>query len=634
MVKRIAAIMALGILWIASGARAQMPPPVPSQAPQDTAAVSPTHMSAFPTYTGGVKGDVTQMSLLNRFSLTLTLPRGITSTTLLSADESDFRLQERVDKNKSFSSNIIYILRPGFTLDGAISDTRYFNRVITYSNATQDLENSAQKAQANAQYGRSLAQGLSVNGKTSLAASSEDQTFVSEQTGEGALHAGVHYGLGSDFEVSARGFLRLTAQNAESGNESFSGLGANEDSVIAGVRATVLDSVTIKADYSRYLSKDDYLELPRGSYGEQQYAPASPEQQSKDVRSVSVSAEARLKGGLQLTAHAAHTDGATYFAEAKERTSRDVGDSQDGTLSFSPFSSTRLAFDMASKEIFHWLGPSRTGSFNDKDVNAKFSWTQTVTQTLRFVTQTGASLTQSFYVDTDRDRDQRYMFANVRLISKLFPKVDATVYVAASKTDYVSVRASFSQNNRAETIYELRPEFVYKINDRLELTQKYGINIQYADFVFQENENYLDRNVSFSNRFKAILSSNLAVDFYYALRRQDKGSYLRPEPDAERVLEISQKERRDEMKIAFRYRVNPHLTLLGSNDYSQRKDLMNPSRTPFTDGGVEVGIEGNYTFGERRTLKFAMKRVKRFGQFNAPEQEDYWVMDSTLNYTF
>jgi len=216
----------------------------------------------------------------------------------------------------------------------------------------------------------------------------------------------------------------------------------------------------------------------------------------------------------------------------------------------------------------------------------------------------------------------------------LFPKVDATVYVSASKTDYVSIRATFSQNNRAETILELRPEFVYKINSRLELSQKYGINIQFADFVFQENENYLDRNASFSNRLRAQLTTNLAVDFYYGLRRQDKGSYLRPEPDAERVLEINQKERRDEMKIAFRYRVNPHLVLLGSNDYSQRKDLMSPSRSTFTDGGVEVGVEGNYDFGARRTLKFAMKRVKRFGAFNAPEQEDYWVVDSTLNYTF
>jgi hypothetical protein len=506
--------------------------------------------------------------------------------------------------------------------------------VITYTNATQDLENSAQKAQANVQYGRSLGQGLSVNGKSSLAVSREEQTFVKDKTGEGALHAGVRYGFGRNVELSARGFLRLSSQNAESGNESFSGLGATEDSVLASARVTVLDSVTVKADYSRYLSKEDYLELPRGSYGEQQYAPASPEQQSKDMRHISVSADAKLMGDFTITARVTHTDGATYFAEAKERTSRDVGDSQEGALTFTPFSSSMFTFEAGNRTFFHWLGPSRTGSYDDKDIRAKFSWTQKLTQTLRFVMQTGTTLTQAFYVDTDRDRDQRYQFANVRLVSKLFPKVDATVYVSASKTDYVSVRATFSQNNRAETIYELRPEFVYKINNRLELTQKYGINIQFADFVFQENENYLDRNMSFSNRLRARLSSNLAVDFYYALRRQDKGSYLRPEPDVERILEINQKERRDEMKISFRYQVNPHIVLLGSNDYSQRKDLLSPSRPPFTDGGVEVGIEGNYDFGGRRSLKFAMKRVKRFGQFNAPEQEDYWVMDSTLNYTF
>ncbi|MBP2681692.1 MAG: hypothetical protein H6Q78_1555, partial [Candidatus Krumholzibacteriota bacterium] len=253
MVKRIAAIMAVGILWAARAAQAQMPPPLP--VPQDTT-VQAARLYWIPTYTGGVKGDVTQMSLLNQFSLTITLPRGITSTTLLKADESDFRLQDRVDKNKSFSSNIVYLVRPGFSFDGAISDSRYFNRVITYTNATQDIENAEQRAQGNAKYGRALGRGLAVNGQTSLAISTQDQTFVKNQTGDGALHAGVLYDYGEDLEVSARGFLRLTAQNAESGNENFSGLGATEDSVLAAARVTVLDSLKVKASYSRFLSKD------------------------------------------------------------------------------------------------------------------------------------------------------------------------------------------------------------------------------------------------------------------------------------------------------------------------------------------------------------------------------------------
>jgi len=621
----------MGSLCVACVARAQAPAP----APADTTRSGVSGAKAVPTYTGGIKGDVTQVSLGNRFSLTLTLPGGITSMTSLSADETDYRLQDRRDTNKNFLSSIMYRVHPGLAIDGAISDTRFFNRVITFSNATQDLKNNAQKAEANAQYSRPLGGGLSVNGRSTLGLSRSDQTFVDDQTGAGALHAGVRYGLGRTVELSARGFLRLTSQDAESGGQSFSGLGVEEDSVLASVRVSVIDSVKVRAEYSRYLSKEDYLELPRGSFGEQQFdEPARPERQAKDMRNISVNAEATPLGGLKLTARATHTDGATYFAEAKERTSRDVGDAQEGTLTYSPVSKSVFTFEAGNRTLFHWLGPRRTGSYDDKDIRAKFSWTQTLSTTLRFVAQTGASLTQLFYVDTDRDRDQAYQFANVRLISKLFPKVDATVYVSVSKTDYVSVRASFSQNNRAETIYELRPEFTYKINNRLELTQRYGVNIQFADFVFQENENYLDRNMSFSNRLRTRLSSNLGVDFYYALTRHDKGSYLRPDPTAERILEINQKERRDEMKVSFRYQINSHLAVLGANEYSQRRDLLSPSAAVYKDGGVEVGIDGNYDFGGRRTLKFAMKRVKRFGPFNAPAQEDYWVMDSSLNYTF
>jgi hypothetical protein len=628
-VKRVALITMMSALCFARVAPAQAP------APPDTTKSDVSGVATVTKYTGGIKGDVTQVSLGHRFSLSLTFPNRITSFTTLSVDESDYRLQDRRDMNKSFVSNIVYPVLPGLAVDGGVSNTRFFNRVITFSNTSQDLKNDVQKAQANAQYTRALGRGLSINSRTSLGISRSEQTFVNDQAGESALGVGVRYGLGDAFDASARGFLRLTSQDAESGGKSFSGLGAQEDSVLASARLALTDSLVVKAEYSRYLSKEDYLELPRGSFGEQQFdQPARPEEQSRDVRDISIDAEAKPVRGLKLTVQAKHTDGATYFAEAKERTSRDVGDAQQGNLTYSHGVKTSLNFDVGNRKTFHWLGEKRTGSYDDKDRRIKFGWNQTLTNTLRFTAQAGASLTQSFYVDTDRDRDQKYQFASVRLNSKLFPKVDASVYVSVSKTDYLNIRASFSQNNRAETVYELRPEFTYKINSRLELTQRYGLNIQFADFVFQDDENYLDRNMSFSNMLRTRLSTKLGADFYYALQRHDKGSYLRPSPSAERILEINQEERRDEVKLSFRYQINRHLALTGLNEYSQRKDLLSPSSSIFKDGGIEVGIDGNYDFGEQRTLKFAMKRVKRFGRFNAEAQNDYWVMDSSINYTF
>ena len=89
------------------------------------------------------------------------------------------------------------------------------------------------------------------------------------------------------------------------------------------------------------------------------------------------------------------------------------------------------------------------------------------------------------------------------------------------------------------------------------------------------------------------------------------------------------------MKITFRYRITPHLTILGGNDYTVRRDVLGGPLSPvFRDGGVEVGAEGNYGWGLGRTLRFRLVKVNRFGQFNNPAQEDFWVADSSLNFGF
>jgi hypothetical protein len=132
------------------------------------------------------------------------------------------------------------------------------------------------------------------------------------------------------------------------------------------------------------------------------------------------------------------------------------------------------------------------------------------------------------------------------------------------------------------------------------------------------------------------LTTHLTAEIFYSLRLHSRGSYLYPDEGAERVLDINQKDRRDEMNISFRYQINKHLALTGSNEYGQRKDLMATAgrSSLFKDGGIEFGVEGNYDFGTQRGLKLAMRRVRRFGRFNADAQKDYWVMDSSLDYTF
>ena len=76
--------------------------------------------------------------------------------------------------------------------------------------------------------------------------------------------------------------------------------------------------------------------------------------------------------------------------------------------------------------------------------------------------------------------------------------------------------------------------------------------------------------------------------------------------------------------------------MIGNQDYSRRKDrtIGSSNVRVSEDGGIEVGIRGNYNFGANRTLKLTLLKANRFGSFTAEAQKDYWIVDAEIKYAF
>jgi len=207
-----------------------------------------------------------------------------------------------------------------------------------------------------------------------------------------------------------------------------------------------------------------------------------------------------------------------------------------------------------------------------------------------------------------------------------------------NQNKFVSIDASLSNSNRTETTFDLRPEFRYRINDRVEVHQVYSIIIESTEFVFQtdQTQDFLDRTFALRNDINYRMTSRLTTRLQYNLRLHDQGSYLPRESDGVRVLNISQEDRRDEMILGFRYKMSKALALVGENRYAIRQETQTASgfQNSFENGRLELGVEGNYNWGDQRSLKVQLIKVNEFGQFNNPLQESYWRMDSALTYAF
>jgi len=524
-------------------------------------------------------------------------------------------------------------------LSGALSHNGFFNRVVTFSGEAQDFKTDTQRADTRLSYNNNFAGGLRVNGMGAVGVNRSVQTFLNDLYQEGALGGQVSYALGNRVTVTGRGFIRATSGTAQASGVSTDGLGMSEDSLSTTINLRVSSKVDFDGRYDHYSMVNDFLDLPRGVFLEQQFNEGLiPETETRVIEDRFINLRVAPNEHLHVVLSAQRSRRDNRFLKASKRNAKTITDGVSATLTYGQRGGKSLEIVLDNYEVLHDLGPNSLGTYIDKRQSVRIVLQYPVTRTLSTNLSLGTSLFQNFYDKYDvnpRDRDQLNQFVRLGIRSTPFPKITASINLSASQADFVNISGSLSANNRKETSFDFRPEFTYKITERIDLMQQYGMNIEFTDYVFTEDDNFLDRNFLFSNTIRAQLTSRLSSTLRYTLLLHDRGSYLSPYAGAERLLDINQEDRRDVMKITFRYRITPHLTILGGNDYTVRRDVLGGPLSPvFRDGGVEIGAEGNYGWGVGRTLRFRLVKVNRFGQFHNPAQEDFWVADSSLDFGF
>lgn len=574
----------------------------------------------------------------------------------LSIKDTEYRLRDRKTNQKNLSANVIWSVTPAFVFNSALTSSNTFDRVVTSSAATgavlQDLSIDTQKAEAGVKYFKALTRGLVATTAANGAVFKHQETSLDQDGIEGYVNGSIRYAtevpeilghsIGHRVRVLGRGYLGESAVSALSGATKNEGLGRDADSLSAAVEYAFTDSANIELRYRQGNMVNRYMDLPRGVYLDQQFDQERiQETQYATGESIVLDAFTPLVGQAALRLTTEHTVTADSFAVEKSRFRKTTLDLVRGVVDYTFKRGTTVSANLERREMINDYGPQSLAGFDEKRQSLRLSAAHQFTKTLDATLQAGTSIVQTFYQAGDvnpRDRDQLDQGASLRINSRYFRKFDLGVYMSVSQTKFVNISASLSQDNRRETTYDLRPEITYRFNDRLSVKQGYGVNIEFTEFTYTANDNFLDRNFSFANTIDYRLTDRLNTKVYYSLRLHDRGSYLTPPEGGERLLDITQEDRIDQMNISFNFRINTHLSISGKNEYSRRRDRFVASgrETIFTDGGIEFGVNGQYElFGAPdRNLKFNLKKVNRYGRFSDPRQEDYWDMSSSLSFAF
>jgi hypothetical protein len=285
------------------------------------------------------------------------------------------------------------------------------------------------------------------------------------------------------------------------------------------------------------------------------------------------------------------------------------------------------------------FGPQSVGSFNEIGKSFAVEGSHQLTERTSLTAGYDTRLSQSFYIDPSnpRDRDQLDNAVTARLTSTLWEnKIQTMVPFIWTRTDFVNIDQSQSANNRVKSRYDFRPRVTFTVNPRFAIEQEYWLALEFTDFDYNETDNSLDRTVAFSNQFRYQLTPDVSTKMVYRLELHDRGSYQPIVPGGERFFERDREDRRDRIELDLRYQMNAHLAAVVDYDYSQKTDrtLSTGAEQVTADGGIEGGVEGRYNWGPGRELRLVLKKANRFGPFNTAAQNDYWVANSELVYTF
>jgi hypothetical protein len=241
-----------------------------------------------------------------------------------------------------------------------------------------------------------------------------------------------------------------------------------------------------------------------------------------------------------------------------------------------------------------------------------------------------------------RDADYIYYSFHADMDAGLPHNIDAGVKFTYKQYETINIDATLSGDNRTDFTYWVVPRFTLHPALWFEIGQEYEIKMEFTDFSFYEDENYLDRTTIMNTRAKfKFLRSHLGITHRYQFI--DTGSYLVPPEGGERLYGRTSES--FEHRFDFRYEYMP-VTDFKIYTYSNYR-FQESNRLGAVNGGTGVVStryydSGEMTLGFNRLTRITENGkidlnvgwVRRFGPNLTEERKEFWEIDMNAEIKF
>ena len=644
--KLVSLISGLAAAWLcllAAPAAGQQPGTSPAETDSDT---TRTRLLS-PVWGFSTSSDNMQTSMGSKMNVRVDPGRGMLLNSRISVNKRSYKTREITDINESFFLSGVKKEEGIYNLSFTASDDYRATQSVSIARFGKDIVYEDKRVSASFSYLEPLfsasSSSLGIYGEYNegMHDFKYDEKFTLKAGG------GLTYDLGEHFSVSGNYGKMASTENSRVSYLYYESMPTSIDTLTFNSGYRKNDQEFLKVSYQKTQGEINRVEPPRGNALQ---VIDNPELAQKDIikilsENIEVTSAYMPTGDVTLRINFDHRleDNSYLVDQRLSQTQESDNITARTDYSFSTRGNASVVVSKRTRDVDY--GPTSVSGYREDEDRISFNASQSLGEEFKISLSGQTYLKQRFYKkyeENPRDVDNLYLGGSVSLEAEPFGLLETSVDIEASKYDIINIDASLSGDNRTRYIYRLLPVIMMRPREWLDLTQRYEVKIEYTEYTFDENRNFIDRTVGVeTDAGVSFPGKRISFSFNHRYNMRDTGSYLNFE--GEQRYNRSSEDFRHEFRLKMNYLPADYLRFSTDNTLRYRKSnslgvedgerIITGSRT-YESGTFRIGVKGKKDVMFGASLDLDLYYVRNFGERITREMKEYVDAQMSVSYRF
>jgi hypothetical protein len=363
------------------------------------------------------------------------------------------------------------------------------------------------------------------------------------------------------------------------------------------------------------------------------------ELKEQENESTGVTANINLVEGMTLRVGLDYSRNQQYYRVEPSRNSDVTTRGVDAHLGYD-IGKTSFRADMGSDRKRNDYFDVQTGDnyTNTFSTSLSHAFSDDVDATLR-ARMSLLSVHYDDFIENDQDRDLYDQEASLTVNYKMRDDITTGLSIKVREDQLIYIRRTRTGDNKTTQKYSIEPTIRKTFTPRFSASQRYSLSADYTFYTYDEDSNFLIRNMSISTglNWKPFDPLDLSIEHTY--KAQDEGSYVKDEQGVEGYGRSS--ERADQtLGLTLRYKIADLVSIevrqsLSVQDKWRIDAEGNKTRTwDKFDTSIVGKATTEYSLDDGTTLNASVARTLRDATSISDRQREVWNISVTLNRTF